>query len=779
MLLGSYVCTATPGVFKWQPGVLTVAVSQGCWILIEDIDKAPIEITSVLLPLLESRKLFIPGRAETITAKSEFRIFGTQSFMVDSQSGKVGESLWKKIPVSSYNDQELSQIIHQRFPELRSISPSLISTYVKAVYILENQLKGNRSLNMRDLIKWCERINRSFLEKLPDQQFLESIFLDAVDCFSNTVATLEARLEFNSILGECLEMPQHRVEFYTQNYSPEIFKDNGVLKIGRSLFQIGQVIHGKVDTKFATTNQSSLLLEKLLRCVTMKEPVLLVGETGTGKTSTIQYLASVLGRKLVVFNMSQQSDSADLIGGFKPVDIRVLANPLREVFLDLFGQTFSLSSNESFLSSVDKSYKSRKWKHLVVGLRNAIKMSNAVFQKQRKAMSKNREDEKSPVKKQKRNLDPELESKWLMFEKSVDQFEIQREQIKDNLLFSFVEGALIRAIREGHWVLLDEINLATSETLDCLNGLLQDSESSLIVLERGDTQAVARHENFRIFGCMNPANDAGKRDLPVLLRNRFSEFWVESPDSCLLDLFKIVKQYLQDYLPHGNDGQKICMDITEFHLEAKKYANDGVIGDGADQRVHFSVRSLARALSYSIQIIYPYGLTRALYEGLCMSYLTSLNQKSYSQMMCLIKAKVLNTVKNADFLISQIPKCPSNTDTCSAYTLVGSFWLENGPYEIVEDDQNFIMTQSVEVNLRNLARAVLARKYPVLIQGPTSVGKTSIIEHLARRTGNRFFRINNHEHTDIQEYIGNYTSNDKGQMLFKEVKNNYLIFREF
>jgi midasin (ATPase involved in ribosome maturation) len=35
-------------------------------------------------------------------------------------------------------------------------------------------------------------------------------------------------------------------------------------------------------------------------------------------------------------------------------------------------------------------------------------------------------------------------------------------------------------------------------------------------------------------------------------------------------------------------------------------------------------------------------------------------------------------------------------------------------------------------------------------------GKTSLIEHLARVTGNTFVRINNHEHTDIQEYMGSY-----------------------
>ncbi|KAJ6465987.1 P-loop containing nucleoside triphosphate hydrolase protein, partial [Mycena vitilis] len=45
---------------------------------------------------------------------------------------------------------------------------------------------------------------------------------------------------------------------------------------------------------------------------------------------------------------------------------------------------------------------------------------------------------------------------------------------------------------------------------------------------------------------------------------------------------------------------------------------------------------------------------------------------------------------------------------------------------------------------------------PVLIEGPTSSGKPSSFEYLAKRTGHRFIRNNNHEHTDIQEYLGSY-----------------------
>ena len=48
------------------------------------------------------------------------------------------------------------------------------------------------------------------------------------------------------------------------------------------------------------------------------------------------------------------------------------------------------------------------------------------------------------------------------------------------------------------------------------------------------------------------------------------------------------------------------------------------------------------------------------------------------------------------------------------------------------------------------------------------MGKTSLIRWLAAATGNQCVRINNHEHTDIQEYMGCYSSDDGGKLVFKE-----------
>lgn len=44
-------------------------------------------------------------------------------------------------------------------------------------------------------------------------------------------------------------------------------------------------------------------------------------------------------------------------------------------------------------------------------------------------------------------------------------------------------------------------------------------------------------------------------------------------------------------------------------------------------------------------------------------------------------------------------------------------------------------------------------RFPILLEGETSAGKTSIVCHLAKITGNKIVRINNHEHTDVQEWV--------------------------
>lgn len=91
--------------------------------------------------------------------------------------------------------------------------------------------------------------------------------------------------------------------------------------------------------------------------------------------------------------------------------------------------------------------------------------------------------------------------------------------------------------------MLDEINLASAETLECLSGLLESNSGSLTLLERGDNKPIHRHPDFHLFACMNPATDIGKKELPAGLRNRFTEFYMEELQD-KQDLMIIINDYL-------------------------------------------------------------------------------------------------------------------------------------------------------------------------------------------------------------------------------------------
>ena len=60
------------------------------------------------------------------------------------------------------------------------------------------------------------------------------------------------------------------------------------------------------------------------------------------------------------------------------------------------------------------------------------------------------------------------------------------------------------------------------------------------------------------------------------------------------------------------------------------------------------------------------------------------------------------------------------------------------------------------------------RRFPVLLQGPTSSGKTSLVSYMAAQTGHRMIRINNNEYTDLQEYLGTYIADATGKLIFQE-----------
>ncbi|XP_029127909.1 midasin [Cajanus cajan] len=759
-LVGAYVCTDRPGEFRWQPGSLTQAVQNGLWIVFEDINKAPSDLHSILMPLLEGASSFATGHGEVVRVAESFRMFSTIAVSKFDTSESAGQNslgvFWRRVMIPALDNKDLQQIIKVRHPNLDPHIGKLIETFerVNSISMLQvvGSLPGSSAsvycpcrFSLRDLLKWCKRIEGVgfyFDGSLSENQCF-SVYKEAVDVFASFSSSIKNRLSIMKEIAELWKVPVFAAEALYPCDKPIIQDSVTDLKIGRVSLHKNSLQHNK--RPFVEIRSSLHVLERIACSVKFNEPVLLVGETGTGKTTIVQNLASRLGQKLTVFNLSQQSDVADLLGGFKPTDGLSVYLSLYDDFMSLFTKTFSKKKNEDFLTKVRASLGSHRQKFLIdkngevllKNLRSAVAMSVKLIQP---GSSKRRQ----------RPLEEESIQDWEKF--CLKLKSVSQSNPSSTMMFSFVEGSFVTALKNGEWILLDEVNLAPPETLQRIVGVLEGEHGVLCLAERGDTDYIHRHPNFRIFACMNPATDAGKRDLPFSLRSRFTEIFV---DDVLDD--EDLSLFISQFISSGYMDQQLVNKIVCFYKEAKKESEER-LQDGANQKPQYSLRSLYRALEYMRKAERKFGFQKALYDGFSMFFVSLLDGSSAE----IMRRKILSLL-----LGGHMPRF----ELFSAY-------LDSS--KSVGYSGNYVQTKTVQEHLGNLARAVLMR-YPVLLQGPTSSGKTSLVWYLAAITGHDFVRINNHEHTDLQEYLGSYITDAGGKLVFNEgvlvkaVRNGYWI----
>ena len=217
------------------------------------------------------------------------------------------------------------------------------------------------------------------------------------------------------------------------------------------------------------------------RALKYNEPVLLVGETGCGKTSVCQLYAEVLGRTLRSVNCHQNTETADLIGGLRP--IRNKAATEAEVVrggvacLSQLGHQPATEDAATLVSAID-----------------GVMKTGSMAPEQSVALQ---------------NLRARLQ--------------------RLSALFEWRDGPLVEAMRDGDVFLMDEISLADDSVLERLNSVLEIGRT--IVLAEcggGDTEIpeIRASDKFKLVATMNPGGDYGKKELSPALRNRFTEVWV-------------------------------------------------------------------------------------------------------------------------------------------------------------------------------------------------------------------------------------------------------------
>ena len=143
-------------------------------------------------------------------------------------------------------------------------------------------------------------------------------------------------------------------------------------------------------------------------------------------------------------------------------------------------------------------------------------------------------------------------------------------------VFKFVEGPVLKAARDGHWLLLDELNLAPDAVLAVLETMIDTKR--LVVADSSNAEESSRvvdvHDNFRLFATENPAagHFKGCRDeLSTAFITRFAKItFAELPQE---EWQEIVAHKLAEPLPESKerwdnaDGPMVAGMMVEVHMQ--------------------------------------------------------------------------------------------------------------------------------------------------------------------------------------------------------------------
>ncbi|HSI21105.1 MAG TPA: AAA family ATPase, partial [Verrucomicrobiae bacterium] len=316
-------------------------------------------------------------------------------------------------------------------------------------------------------------------------------------------------------------------------------------------------------THFMLDERTLRTIEKVATAVELQQPCLLEGETAASKTSSIEYLAMASNHNVIRVNLNGQTDTSELIGKFVPNDGR-----------------------------------------LEIEFSQALASEHLIGDESRAIITAAQEDGRALTL---------LECQKIAHN---EQIEIPEWRWKD--------GVVPEAMRSGAWLILDEINLAEPQILERLNSVLE-KDPSLFLSENGGATIgpegdLPTHENFRIFGTMNPASYAGRSAMSPAYKDRWTSYmYVPSPgEGDYLDMMKLLVYGIQpqvtiDGTAYKEDDREpeypqlseienlpiFLARLAKFQITIEEMARVGTIGRTRKEKYVFTRRGLLEMLNYA------------------------------------------------------------------------------------------------------------------------------------------------------------------------------------
>jgi midasin len=466
-------------------GALAKAVRAGRWVVLDDIDRAGMEMLVTVAQLARSLKpgrtgrrgkLQVPGRPD-IEAGDGFALFATRSTRPDAHTPAFfGHHHFTEVTLNAPTEDDILAILSAQFGR---VPAGVIATLVRVWQALRPlaRIPGPvkpREIGLRDLEKWCARVQRNLpiqatidalqgnpLGLFANPVFQDEVLLEAVDVFmasfDSKPTSLERKAGMIAVVAEAIGMDDERAMALIDKRRPTLEVSTRQLLIGRTVTPLAPAERKKSkvtseNRPYALTKPSLVLLERVAASTALAEPTLLVGETGTGKTTAVQYIANAAGKPLTVLNLSMQTESSDLLGGFKPIDASASARLLHAKWQKLFIDTFSMAkpANGTYLEIAAKALAGRKWARCAeLWSSSAKKALDKLVKKDDDAVE---DGSSTPRKKRKTNMRAAKAAvAWQALMVEIADFDLHHVKGNSKLVFSFIEGPLVKAIQSGEW----------------------------------------------------------------------------------------------------------------------------------------------------------------------------------------------------------------------------------------------------------------------------------------------------------------------------------------
>jgi len=340
------------------------------------------------------------------------------------------------------------------------------------------------------------------------------------------------------------------------------------------------------DFKNFSEDEFSLgLLKKIAISVKLEHPLLLEGEAAIGKSFSIEYLAHLANKEVYRMSLNGQTDTADLIGKWVP-------------------------RSESGYKVVEA-----KMKHP----ERLSEVSRAIYE--------NAQNQ--------RNQAGEIEPRHLTKEEMAEVAKNEGISVADTD-WVWQDGMVPKAMREGGWLVLDELNTCEPQILVRLNSILEKA-GKLVLQEDGDRD-IPRHKEFRIFGTMNPPGGKYKGRIP--LSAEFVSRWAyqnlgKLPKEVFLrrtllrlGISEPVEKGKLEFVEPEEAGVKIVdlygkewtrdlgVKYTTFLYEAQELVDKEEIGKDQHQKFDFDQRDMDRVMDYIEIMREPGKMSKTIKEAI-------------------------------------------------------------------------------------------------------------------------------------------------------------------